>query len=314
VIERFLACFAAHDWTALADTLTDEFCSDDRRRVVNAGIQDRNDLIKSFRSAADLGVTHTTTVVTATRGDCLVLIRVRFWGPDEEPEAFLLKLLQIVETHSDQRIVALVSFDADDFDRAIAELDARYLAGEAAPYSRTWSTITRAYAAINRHELPATTPDWVNIDHRRAAAFAPGDALAYIRAAWDLTVGLKLYVQDERQLSDLGAVVAHASVGSSREGFDAEWRWVNIFAVDGDMISRCGIFDEADVDAALAMFDELHPQTRRLANTASRIAQRFLTQFATRDWATLAETFADDFPATIADAWWEPASDMAGTP
>ena len=40
------------------------------------------------------------------------------------------------------------------------------------PTRDTWSAITRAFAAINRHELPATTPDWVNIDHRRVAVRA----------------------------------------------------------------------------------------------------------------------------------------------
>ena len=70
-----------------------------------------------------------------------------------------------------------VSFDLDDIDAAFAELDARYLAGEAAAHANTWSVITRAYAAVNRHELPATTPEWVNIDHRRGIAFAPGDAV-----------------------------------------------------------------------------------------------------------------------------------------
>ena len=57
-------------------------------------------------------------------------------------------------------------FDVDDFDAAIAELDARYLAGEAAAHAPTWSVISGSYAAINRHELPLTTPDLVSIDHR----------------------------------------------------------------------------------------------------------------------------------------------------
>ena len=60
-------------------------------------------------------------------------------------------------------------FDANDIDAAFEELDARYLADEAAPYAHTWSVITRAYAALNRHELPPTTPDWANIDRRRIA-------------------------------------------------------------------------------------------------------------------------------------------------
>ena len=63
-------------------------------------------------------------------------------------------MLGIVEIDADERIAALVVFDLDDFDAAIAELDARYLAGEAAAHAHTWSVIAEAYAAINRHELP----------------------------------------------------------------------------------------------------------------------------------------------------------------
>ena len=76
-------------------------------------------------------------------------------------------MLRIAEIDADERIVAAVAFDLDDIDAAIAELDARYLAGEAAAHAHTWSVIAQAYAALNRRELPATTPDWVNIDHRR---------------------------------------------------------------------------------------------------------------------------------------------------
>ncbi len=82
-------------------------------------------------------------------------------------------LLHIVETNLDERIGAVVIFDLEDIDAAVAELDARYLAGEAAAHSRTWSVIADAYAALNRHELPATTPDWVNIDHRGETCSGP---------------------------------------------------------------------------------------------------------------------------------------------
>ena len=60
------------------------------------------------------------------------------------PEAFNTELLSIVEIDADERIVAVVTFDLDDFDAAIAELDARYLAGEAAAHARTWSVIMQA--------------------------------------------------------------------------------------------------------------------------------------------------------------------------
>ncbi len=46
---------------------------------------------------------------------------------------------------------------------------------------------------------------------------------------------------------------------------------------DGDLISRCEMFDEADLDAALARFDELSRPARRLENAASQVSERFWT-------------------------------------
>ena len=86
------------------------------------------------------------------------------------PRPFYTDVLGIVEIDADNRIAARVVFDPDDIDAAFEELDARYLAGEAAAHAHTWSVIAQAYAAFNRRELPATTPDCVNIDHRRGTA------------------------------------------------------------------------------------------------------------------------------------------------
>ncbi len=73
----------------------------------------------------------------------------------------------VVENDADERIAAaVIGFDLDDIDAAFAELDARYLAGEAAPHAHTWSVIARSYSESNRHELPGMTPDSVYIDHR----------------------------------------------------------------------------------------------------------------------------------------------------
>ena len=79
-------------------------------------------------------------------------------------------MLGVIETNADEQMVAFVAFDPDDFDAAIAELESRDLAGEAAAYGRTWSLVAGGYAGFNRRELLATTPDWVNIDHRRGAS------------------------------------------------------------------------------------------------------------------------------------------------
>ena len=112
--------------------------------------------------------------------------------------------------------MARIVFDPDDIDSAFDQLDARYLAGEAAAHSHTWSVIARAYAAFNRRELPATTPDWANIDRRRGAGFAPGDAIPYVRAAWNVAPDINIYIEAVHRLSDLGAGLSPKSQRAPR--------------------------------------------------------------------------------------------------
>ncbi len=189
---------------------------------------------------------------------------------------------------------ARLLFDLDDIDAAVQGLDARYLAGEAAVHAHTWSVIKEGYTAANRHELPAFTPDWVNVDHRQARAFAPGELSAYIDATWDVAPDAKIYVEAVHRLSDLGVVVTQVGSGTSQQGFEAEWREVVLLTVDGDLLSRCEMFDEADIDAATAKLDELSRPVRRLENAASRASARLQACFVVRDWVGIAGIFADD--------------------
>ncbi|MGH3970585.1 MAG: hypothetical protein ACRDTV_21325, partial [Mycobacterium sp.] len=96
-----------------------------------------------------------------------------------------------------------------------------------------------AFAAINRHELPELTRDWVNIDHRRGAAFATGDMTAYIHALWDDVPDINIDIEVVHRLSNLGALITQVAHGSSRQGFQAEWREIGILMFDGDLLSRC---------------------------------------------------------------------------
>ena len=79
-----------------------------------------------------------------------------------------------------------------------------------------------------------------------------------------------MFIESVHRLNDVGTVVTHASRGTSQDDFEAEWRQITLFTLDGDLCNRCEIFDEANLDAALARFDELQTQARRLENAASR--------------------------------------------
>jgi DNA-binding SARP family transcriptional activator len=290
---RYLERVVARDWDTIAERLADDYYTDDRRHVVGGGIHGRDAEIASVQVQANLGVTHATPTVIAVRGERLALSRVRYSGHNQELGAFVAELLIVFEMNVDGRFAAAVAFDLDDLDAAVAELDARYLAGEAAVHADTWSVITSNYAAFNRHELP--TADWDTIDHRRATPFASSTMTESLRAIWDLTPALKIHIEAVHRLNSFGAVITHEGHGSSQEGFDAEWRAIDVLTVEGDRITSCEIFDEADLDAALARFEELHPQTRRLENAASQVVERFWKYFAGRHWDAMAETMADDF-------------------
>lgn len=296
VAERFLARFAAHDWDALANMLAEGFFTEDRRRVVGVEARHGRDAeIESMRVVADLGGTNMTSTVVATRGARLILTRLSYADWDQAPGAFRTDVLDVIEIDSDERLLARIVFDPDDFHSAVAELDARYAAGEASAYAHTWSVIAAGYAALGRRELPATTSYFENIDHRRTAAFAPGDLLEYLRAGWDLDQDVKPYIEAVHRLTDLGAIVTHAANRTSREGFEAEWREVTLFRIDGGAFSRSEVFDEADLEDAIARFEELDRPAPQLENAASRVFKHVWSHFAARDWNAMAETVADDY-------------------
>jgi hypothetical protein len=209
----------------------------------------------SMQATAALGLSTITPVVIATRGERLSLTREHWLVGDQGSEAYSAEVLGIIEIDADERIVARLPFDPEDLDSAVGELDARYLAGEAAAYSQTWSVIVQTLAAFNRRELPAA--DWVTVDHRTLVTVDESDLLANIRASWDLMPDLKIWIEAVHRLSSPGAVVTYRAYGNSPEGFGAEWRMIQLLTVQDERINRCEIYDETDLDAALTRFDEL---------------------------------------------------------
>ncbi len=117
------------------------FSSDDRRRVVGAGVRDGRDAeIANCAAIAELGITNVTSTVIATRGEHLALMRAA-----SAPRSWARGVSRRGTRHSrDQRRGTdrrVRHFDLDDIDAAFAELEARYLAGEAAAHAQTWSLI-----------------------------------------------------------------------------------------------------------------------------------------------------------------------------
>ena len=175
-----------------------------------------------------------TTV--ATRGERLALVRLVFTSKDGSPEAFSVAALAVVEINDSNRIAEIVVIEADDVDTAFAELDARYLSGEAAVHARTWS---RHYARLRRAQSARTTADHVgirvNIDHRSTQRVEADDPTALIRATWEVVPHGRVYIEAVHRLNDVGVAITYIASGTSQAGFDADWRAVDIMTADGDI-------------------------------------------------------------------------------
>src|SRR5262249_40595488 len=137
-------------------------------------------------------------------------------------------------------------------------------------------------------------PDYVNIDHRLRATFEASDLSKNLSAAWDLTPDLNGYIEAVHRLSDSAAVVTHAAHGTSEGGFGAEWRGVHFLTLDDGMVDRCEMFDEAELDAAIARFDEVSRPAPLLKNAASQAYGRIHGYMEARDWDALAELTAEN--------------------
>lgn len=286
--------FEQRDWAAVAAIFSDTVSTDDRRRVINAGPRRGREVeVANLRQLAKIGAEITWDVI-ASRGERLILARVRSVNSDLSHGEFGVEMLVVIETDVSDRIVGGVLFDAGELDAALHELDARYLTGEGGSHAHTWSVVARNYAAFNEGHMPVTSPNWVTLDHRRGTPFSSGDVGPYIRTIWDVTPDLRIYVEAVHRLSDRGAVFTHAARGRSSAGFDAEWRVIQLLMLEGEELSRCEIFDENEVDAALARFDELRPDRPPLENAASRAYHRLNAAMTARDLDAVAAMLADD--------------------
>ena len=98
------------------------------------------------------------------------------------------------------------------------------------------------------------------------------------------------------------------------EGFDAEWRIIQLLTVEGDLVNRCEIFDEADLDAALARFDELSRPAPRLENAASRVDERFRRTSRPATGTRWPRCWPTTSPPTIVVGSSTPGSDAVGMP
>jgi hypothetical protein len=249
---KVLDCLVRRDWVGSAQVLADDVVHDDRRRGVRLVRRGREAKVDGDRSYAAIGVTYLHSRVIALRGDRLALTYTYGGGDTYRGDA-----IDLTEVDGQGRVVAQIDFDGDARDAAVAELEDRYLRGEAAPFARTWAAIVQSIATINRHEVPALPDTYGGFDHR-PASLPPGNPSDGLRAMLELVPDLTMTITAVHRLDRHGAVISMVDEGTSHDGAAVSWSHTVVITV-GEQ-GRAETFPDDQVDAALARFEELRPR------------------------------------------------------
>jgi hypothetical protein len=128
-------------------------------------------------------------------------------------------------------------------------------------------------------------------DHRRVPFGSAENYGRAIEELWTLVPDARYWTKAVHALDAHGLVSTLVIEGTDAHGNELQWGRTFLFLSDGPLVE---VYEEDGVDAALARFEELRPQTRRLENAASQAVERHSAHFAARDWDALAKVLADD--------------------
>jgi hypothetical protein len=237
-----------------------------------------------------------TTDVLATRGDRLLLTRVRWTGGGHSVGPSEFEWLEVFAVDDNGSIVAEVTFDPDDLGAAYVELDARYAAGEAAPYAATLETMQRLQGSMAMRDFDELASvyaaDLVVEDHRRlgwGTLRSRDEELALFRALVELAPDVALRIDHVLATGARGGL-AVARVMGTREGGAFEIPFVSVIVCDPDgRIRQVNLYDLDQLDAARARYDELTSERRPdplciPPNAATRAFERRVQAATAGDW------------------------------
>ncbi|MHB8464606.1 MAG: nuclear transport factor 2 family protein, partial [Acidimicrobiales bacterium] len=168
-LRREAAAVEARDVAAVLACYTPHYVYESRR----AGLRVEYTGLEAARQANVYAgaVLRVDVTPLATRGDRLALDRCVVRGNVDDTGPFEVAVVRVAETDANGLIDVELNFDPDDLDAAFAELDARFAAGEGAPYAQGLAVWSRLVAAYNRRDWDTMESfyrdDFVTIDHRR---------------------------------------------------------------------------------------------------------------------------------------------------
>ena len=256
----YQAAFARGDFDTIRSMCTEDVVYDDRRAGLANVLHGRDAFVANIEAIATLGAIDTTLDVVAIRGERLSLAKVT-WRFEDPSNEFEVTTLNVVEIDAGGLVTAVVSFD-DHLDAAFDELDARFLAGEAAGSVpvRTLSDVFRSANAREWDRFAARHAEDVHfIDHRPAGGgtiVGRGPYIEYLRGFLALAPRFFMYCTEVIRLSTSAACFRVWGFGTTADGAPVELEHCDVYSC-GEELAVVELFPSDRLNDAIARFDEL---------------------------------------------------------
>ncbi len=258
-LERTGQVFAARDWAALRSLASPQFRFEDRRKYARVS-GDVELYIRNLEVVRAWPGRETRREPVATAGERLSIDRI-FFTADPDGSAFDGEFLRVTEIDAEGRLHAVLHFDPEDRATAFIEAHRRFAAGEAGAAGR--DPVSELGVAFTRHaweELRSCLAEDAAIcDHRRLGyeTFDREGWLASLAVFAELAPDVRSEPFRVLAWNRRGRASLTRVLGTTRDGAEFENLLVSVFLAPGDRILRFEMFDIADVDRALARFEEL---------------------------------------------------------
>jgi class 3 adenylate cyclase/tetratricopeptide (TPR) repeat protein len=301
VYGRWCQLFAAREWNRMREVVASDFTYDDRRTILQQHVEGRV-IDRNMPRVAELYGERFFARALATRGD-----RVALLASHTEPMAsasgkFTSESLLVVETNAHALLQTVVVFSVDDVDAAVAELERRYAEGEGAPFAEMLELIAESTRAFNTHDwnaLRATYSASISqVDNSNGGwASSEGRNDMFALAADNATDNSNGYAM----VQVIHACTAHAAVatalvtGSVAEGGAVERSTHLVYHRHGAAFDRLELFEEDDLEGALAAYRKLVARESRLANRCTQVYAQWAELFAVRDWRGMTRVASEAF-------------------
>ena len=157
----------------------------------------------------------------------------------------------------------LVSFDLDDIDGAIEELDTRWIASGEVAHPQVIEAVRRLIETVNRHDWDAFTTlsaGATYVNHRQLSSLGVqtiADHMSSIRTMASLVPDYWVELAEVLTYSARGLVGDVFLRGTATDGLAIEIPLVMLVVVDRDRVTGFEAFDPDQRDLALARFEEL---------------------------------------------------------